>query len=238
MWCARLFWCPLVAQSDLSGSVVQRFREGYRLHHLSQQTVCQNHCRHPVLIGFVECQCNHIDHFLYGGRCKYENMEVTMSHCVGCLIIVRLCRLNRTQTRAATLHVDDNIPAGRNLPCRRCPLPSAKSPGEEEDVMARTPVEAAPSTMLMAAISDSACKKTPPAFSMLLCHIRRQFGLRCDRIPKETLTAGPNRRFCQVPRCPSSDFFPRWLRPSFTFESGIAQSGHIIAHIAQLIHAS
>ena len=32
--------------------------------------------------------------------------------------------------------------------------------------MARTPVEAAPSTMLTAAISDSACKKTPPDFSM------------------------------------------------------------------------
>ena len=47
-------------------------------------------------------------------------------------------------------------------------MPSAfrETPGEEEDVMARTPVEAAPSTMLTAAISDSACKKTPPDFSM------------------------------------------------------------------------
>ena len=32
--------------------------------------------------------------------------------------------------------------------------------------MARTPVDAAPSTMLIAAISDSACKKTPPDFSI------------------------------------------------------------------------
>ena len=37
-------------------------------------------------------------------------------------------------------------------------------PGEDEEVIARTPHEAAPSTMLIAAISDSACKNVPPIF--------------------------------------------------------------------------
>ena len=35
--------------------------------------------------------------------------------------------------------------------------------GDEDDVIARTPVEAAPRTIFIAAISDSACKNTPPA---------------------------------------------------------------------------
>ena len=41
-------------------------------------------------------------------------------------------------------------------------------PGEEEDVMARMPVPAAPYTMLMAASSDSACTNTRPCLGILL----------------------------------------------------------------------
>ena len=40
------------------------------------------------------------------------------------------------------------------------------TPGEEEEVMARTPEAAAPYTMLTAASSDSAWTKTPPLWGM------------------------------------------------------------------------
>ena len=103
---------PLVAVTVCSpvGLVRQRgagFRKCYRLHHLSQQTVCQNHCRHAVLVSLVECQRHGVHHFLYGTWCIYQNMKITVSHGVGRLIIVRLCRLDRAQTRTATLYVDD-----------------------------------------------------------------------------------------------------------------------------------
>ena len=40
-------------------------------------------------------------------------------------------------------------------------------PGLDELVIARTPAPAAPYTMLMAAISDSACTKVPPSSGIL-----------------------------------------------------------------------
>ena len=74
----------------------------------------------------------------------------------GGLPVVRLGGLDAAQARAAALDVDDQRRAGRNPPYRRSPRSSGEMPGEEEEVMARTPAEAAPSTILMAAISDSA----------------------------------------------------------------------------------
>ena len=49
-------------------------------------------------------------------------------------------------------------------------MPSLLSeiPGEEEDVIVRLPAAEVPMTMLMAAISLSACRKTPPILGMRL----------------------------------------------------------------------
>ena len=83
-------------------------REGNRFHHLAEQTVCQDHSWNAVFIGLVKCLHDSIYHFLNGTGCEYQNMEVAVSHCMGCLIVVGLCRLNGTQFRAAALYVDDN----------------------------------------------------------------------------------------------------------------------------------
>ena len=73
----------------------------------------------------------------------------------GGLPIIRLGGLDATQTRAASLHVDND--AGQ---VGACYVGNAFAfqgdAGEEELVIARTPRLAAPSTMLMAAISLSA----------------------------------------------------------------------------------
>ena len=47
-------------------------------------------------------------------------------------------------------------------------LTSVLIPGEDEDVMALTPADAAPRTIFIAAISDSACKNTFPSFGIRL----------------------------------------------------------------------
>ena len=39
----------------------------------------------------------------------------------------------------------------------------SEMPGEEDEVIARTPAAAAPSTMFIAATSLSACRQSPPA---------------------------------------------------------------------------
>ncbi len=44
----------------------------------------------------------------------------------------------------------------------------SEMPGLEDDVMLRTPADAAPYTMLMAATSLSACKNVPPIFGIRL----------------------------------------------------------------------
>ena len=41
-------------------------------------------------------------------------------------------------------------------------------PGDEDDVMTRAPAAEAPYTMLMAAISLSACRNVPPTLGMRL----------------------------------------------------------------------
>ena len=48
------------------------------------------------------------------------------------------------------------------------PSPLSEMPGDEDDVMTRAPAAAAPYTMLMAAISLSACKNVPPTLGMRL----------------------------------------------------------------------
>ena len=44
--------------------------------------------------------------------------------------------------------------------------PEISHPGEEEEVIALTPVAAAPSTIFIADTSDSACKYVPPIFGI------------------------------------------------------------------------
>ena len=46
------------------------------------------------------------------------------------------------------------------------PSPFRETPGLEDDVMARAPAADAPYTMLMAAISLSACRYVPPTLGM------------------------------------------------------------------------
>ena len=48
------------------------------------------------------------------------------------------------------------------------PSPLSEIPGLDEDVIARAPADAAPYTMLIAAISLSACRYVPPIFGMRL----------------------------------------------------------------------
>ena len=61
------------------------------------------------------------------------------------------------------------ITQGRSLPAMyEMPSVLRLMPGEELDVITRTPAAAAPSTMLIAATSLSACKKTPPSLGIRL----------------------------------------------------------------------
>ena len=76
--------------------------------------LCAKAC-HEGAIGMVdgkatECECFSGEgcHFLNGRRSEADKAQVTVTHCTGSLVVVRLCRLDTAQTRTAALYVEDN----------------------------------------------------------------------------------------------------------------------------------
>ena len=59
------------------------------------------------------------------------------------------------------------ITQGSSAPARyEIPSCISESPGPEEAVIVSSPAAAAPKTMLIAAVSDSACTNVPPIFGI------------------------------------------------------------------------
>ena len=171
-------------------------RKCHRLHHLSQQTVCQNHCRNPVLVRLVKCQHDGIHHLLYGTWCVYQNVKITVTHGVGCLVVIRLRRLDRTQTGTATLYVDNQrrqigtCHVGNALCLQRNAGRGGGCHGTDTGRgCAKYHVDCCDLRFCL--------QKDTAGFLHALCHIRRQLGLRCDRVTKEALTACTDGSLCQ-----------------------------------------
>ena len=160
-----------------------------------------------------------------------------MAERLGRLPVVRLRRLNAAETRGpprSTLM----ITAGKSDPAMyENPSDFSEMPGDEDDVIARTPALDAPSTILMAAISDSACKKVPPTLGICFGHVGGKFGLRGNRVTKKAFAAGA------IAATPSASLPFIKMRSNVCSPFGyrstrITQSGQMVAHIAQEMHAS
>ena len=86
--------------------------QNHLLHHLSNHTIAQNHRRIAILEGEVEGKIHKICHLLNRSRSQHDDIVVAVTTTTGSLEIVTLRWLDGTQSRTATLHVDDDT---RNL---------------------------------------------------------------------------------------------------------------------------
>ena len=87
-------------------------RQNHLLHHLTNDTIAQNHRRIAILKGKRKGEINEISHLLNRSRSQHNHIIVAVTTTAGSLEIITLGWLDGTQTRTATLHIDDNA---RNL---------------------------------------------------------------------------------------------------------------------------
>ncbi len=96
--------CPCLFGDTLSGNII----ELNRLHHLTNQTICENDNRCAVHISDVKRIHNHVNCFLNGCGSQNYIMVVTIGAAFYSHVIVSLTRLDCAKARAAAHHVDDN----------------------------------------------------------------------------------------------------------------------------------
>ena len=80
-------------------------QEDYFFHHLSDYTVGKDNSRITVFESKFESECNEIRHFLYGCRSKGNQSVVTVTASFHCLEVVRLTRLDGSQSGTAAHYV-------------------------------------------------------------------------------------------------------------------------------------
>ena len=100
---------PRITLHDLLISETRLHRwQHYLLHHLSDDTIGENHDGVTVTECQFEGKAHKVSHFLHTGRSEDNDIIVAVAAATRCLEIVALRGLNRTQPRAATLYVDDD----------------------------------------------------------------------------------------------------------------------------------
>ena len=87
-------------------------RQNHLLHHLTNDTIAQNHRGIAILESKRKGEIYEISHLLNRSRSQHNHIIVAVTTTAGSLEIITLGWLDGTQTRTATLHVDDNA---RNL---------------------------------------------------------------------------------------------------------------------------
>ena len=87
-------------------------RQNHLLHHLTNDTIAQNHRRIAIFNGKRKGEINELCHLLNRSRSQHNHIIVAVTTTAGSLEIITLGWLDGTQTRTATLYVDDNA---RNL---------------------------------------------------------------------------------------------------------------------------
>jgi hypothetical protein len=116
-------------------------------------------------------------------------------------------------------------------------MPSVLSeiPGELELVIVLTPADAAPYTMLIAAISDSACKNVPPTFGSFFAKYAATSVCGVIGYPKKHLQPARIAASANA-SLPFINDFSKNFSPYFS--TVMQTSGHIVPHIAHPMQLS
>ena len=209
--------------------------EHNRLHHLTEKSVGKYHRGHSVLVRFVERFSHQVCHFLHGGRRKHEYLEIAMPQRLCRLPVIALRGLNSTQTRTAAHYIHDNAGKVGTSHVGHAFALQGNSRGGAGSHAANAGTCAAIHHVDRRDLALSLQKNAPNLWHSL-CHVRGNFSLRCDRITEKALAAGSYRGFCQGFVALHQISFHHLSPPSALMV--IAQSGHIIAHIAHAMQAS
>ncbi len=86
-----------------------------RLHHLSDDAVCDEQHGDAVLLCLVVCEHHDVNCFLNGGGCVSQQVVVAVAAALNCLEVVALRCLNVAEAGAAAHYVQDN--AGKHCAC-------------------------------------------------------------------------------------------------------------------------
>ena len=168
--------------------------DGYRLHHLAEGTVGQEHRRNAILLSYVKCVRREAYHLLYARGSNYEEVIVPVSAAAGCLEIVGLGRLDTAETRAAALHVNDE-----RRKVAACHVADAFFLQRNSGARGARHNSLAGGSNADAHVDgcDLALrlKECSADFGHALCHVCRHLGLGCDRISEVESAACHNSGF-------------------------------------------
>src|SRR5574344_285197 len=83
-------------------------RQHHLFHHLTDNTVAENHSGIAIFEGQGKGEIDKVGHLLYGSRGEDNRIIVAVTTTTGSLEIVALRRLNSSETGTTALYVDDD----------------------------------------------------------------------------------------------------------------------------------
>ena len=180
------------SRGGVVGGLCLDLREFDRLHHLTEQTVREQHDGHSVLFAELKCTDNEVHDLLHGIRRKDDEAEIAVAEALCCLPVILLGGLNGTETRAAALNIDEET---WNI--RTCDI--GDTLGFQRDSGRGGGCHDAGAGAACAENHIDRCdlrfslKKDTAALGHLLGEILGKLGLRGDRVAKEALAACTDR---------------------------------------------
>ena len=234
----RTFLCNLLFRAA-------RFhrRKHHLLHHLTDDTITQYHRRITVFESQGESQVHEVSHLLHRSRSQYNHIIVTITTTTSSLEIITLRRLDSTQSRTATLHVDDDT---RNLGTRHIgntllhqSHTRTRRSSKHTLTSTRTAINHIDGSHLTLSLEHHHTRSLPRFEQSQSLY---NFTLWSNRIAKETIhttsDAGMSNRLITL----HQSYFTFLLFSHYSFSflryTVIHPSGHTMAHEVQPTHAS
>ena len=183
--------CP-----GLLGEALLGLRQNDRLHHLAQHAVGKHHNRRAVLVGQVEGVIDAVGHLLHCRGSKHGHEEVAVPRRARGLPIVGLGGLDAAETRAPSLHVDDDA---RQI--RACHVRNALAFKRDSGARRGRHRTSAGGRGAIHHVDGRdlafSLQIRPANLRHALGHVGRKLGLRRDGIAEEETAPSAQRTFCE-----------------------------------------
>ena len=209
-----------------------------RLHHLSDDAVCDEKYGDTVLLCLVVCKHHDINCFLNGGGCVGQQVVVTVAAALDCLEVVALGSLNVAEAGATTHNIEDDT--GKHCACAvgdTFLLQGDAGAGGRSDCTGTgtgCAVDHVDSCDFGLCLQEAAVYFGIEHTSR---HVLRDLSLRGDRIAEEVTGAGSDGGLCNS-FATLHKSFGHFSVPPYSFSMWITTSGQVRAQDAQPMHSS